>query len=46
MQWTVENGVYDVYVCASARDIRLKTSLIYESPDCYSMQKLQESMIG
>ena len=45
-QWTVENGVYDVYVCASARDIRLKASLTYDNPGCYSMQKLQESMIG
>lgn len=36
-RWTVENGVYDVYVCASARDIRLKVSLIYDNPGCYSM---------
>ena len=45
-RWTMENGVYDVYVCASARDIRLKVSLTCDNPGCYSMQKLQESMIA
>ena len=45
-RWTMENGVYDVYVCASARDIRLKVSLAYDNSGCYSMQRLQESMIA
>lgn len=43
--WVVENGVYDLYVAASAHDIRLKVSIEYNDPDSYSMQKL-EAMIG
>ena len=45
-QWVVENGVYDLYLCASSQDIRLKVSIEYNDPRCYSMQKLQEAMIG
>ena len=45
-KWVVENGVYDLYVAASARDIRLTASIEYNDPACYSMQKLQEAMIG
>lgn len=45
-KWMVENGRYDLYVCASSRDIRLTESLMYEDPACYTMLKLQEDMIG
>ena len=44
--WTVENGRYDVYVCASSRDIRLQVSLLWDGPEPYSVQKKQEDMIG
>jgi beta-glucosidase len=45
-KWVVENGVYDLYLCASSRDVRLKVSIEYHDPASYSMQKLQEAMIG
>jgi len=45
-KWVVENGRYDVHLCASSRDIRLTESLIYEDPSCYTMRKMQEDMIG
>ena len=45
-KWVVENGDYDLYVCASSRDIRLKMRLNYYDAGCYSMQKLQDTMIG
>lgn len=45
-QWIAENGRYDVYVCASSRDVRLQASLMVEDPKCYTMHKLQEDMIG
>lgn len=45
-KWAVENGRYDVYVCASSRDIRLQASLMVDDPRCYTMRKLQEDMIG
>ena len=44
-QWVVENGMYDLYLCASARDIRLKVSIEYHDPNSYSMQNL-DAMIG
>ena len=44
-KWVVENGVYDLYICASSQDIRLKESIEYNDPNSYSMQKL-EAMIG
>lgn len=42
----VESGRYDVYLAASSRDIRIKLSLVYDNPDCYTMIKAQEDMIG
>ena len=45
-KWIVENGRYDIHVCSSSRDIRLTESLLYEDPTCYTMDKLQEDMIG
>ena len=44
-QWVVENGVYDLYLCASSQDIRLKVSIEYNDPNSYSMQNL-DAMIG
>ena len=44
-QWVVENGVYDLYLCASSQDIRLKVSIEYNDPSSYSMQVL-DAMIG
>ena len=43
--WVVENGVYDLYLCASSQDIRLKVSIEYNDPHSYSMQVL-DAMIG
>ena len=45
-KWVVENGRYDVLVCASSRDVRLTESLVYDDPACYTMRKMQEDMIG
>ena len=45
-KWVVENGAYDLYLCASSRDVRLKVRLDYYDSNCYSMQKLQDAMIG
>ena len=45
-KWVVENGAYDLYLCASSRDVRLRVRLDYYDPNCYSMQKLQDAMIG
>ena len=45
-KWVVENGAYDIYICASSRDVRLKVRLDYCDPGCYSMQKLEDAMIG
>ncbi len=45
-KWTVENGRYDLLVCASSRDVRLTESLVYDDPACYTMRKMQEDMIG
>ena len=44
-KWVVENGVYDLYLCASSQDIRLKVSIEYNDPHSYSMQNL-DAMIG
>ncbi len=44
--WVVESGRYDIYLAASAQDVRLTLSIDYENPDCYTMQKTQEDMIG
>ena len=44
-KWVVENGVYDLYLCASSQDIRLKVSIEYNDPNSYSMQNL-DAMIG
>lgn len=45
-KWVVENGRYDIHVCASSRDIRFTESLVYDDPSCYTMRKMQEDMIG
>ena len=44
-KWVVENGVYDLYLAASSRDIRAKVSIEYNDPSSYSMQVL-DAMIG
>lgn len=45
-RWIVENGRYDIHICASSQDIRLTVSLVYDDPACYTTRKLQEDMIG
>jgi hypothetical protein len=44
--WVVENGVYDVHVAASSRDIRLSGSFVYNGDMPYSTQRLQRDMVG
>lgn len=44
--WIVESGRYDLILAASAQDIRLQASVVIDNPDCYTMVKLQEDMIG
>ena len=45
-KWTFENGVYDIYVGASSRDIRLVKSIKLERDMLYSMQQTRDAMIG
>lgn len=45
-EWVVENGVYDVHIAASSRDIRLSGSFVYEGVMPYSTQRLQRDMVG
>ncbi len=45
-KWIVENGRYDIYIGASSQDIRLKQHIVWQSPDCYSMQNLQVDVVG
>ena len=44
--WVVENGVYDVHIAASSRDIRLTESIVYNGNMPYSTQRLQRDMVG
>ena len=44
--WIVESGRFDISIAASAQDIRLTLAVDYQNPDCYTMQKMQEDMIG
>ncbi len=44
--WIVESGRYDIFIAASAADIRLAGSVMIDNPDCYTMDKKQEAMIG
>lgn len=45
-KWVVENGRYDIHICASSRDIRLTKTLMYEGASYYTIHKMQEDMIG
>lgn len=44
--WVVENGQYDILVAASAQDIRLKGSVFFNDPDCYTLQRESFAQIG
>lgn len=45
-KWVAENGVYDIYIGASSQDIRLKESVLYENNMPYSIQSINEAIIG
>lgn len=44
--WVVEDGVYDVHIAASSRDIRLTGSIVYEGNMPYTMVRQQRDMVG
>ena len=44
--WVVESGAYEILVGTSSRDIRLKAEVNYQGAMPYSIQKLQDDMVG
>ncbi len=44
--WIAESGVYRFLIGSSSRDIRLALSVRLDNPDCYTMDKKQDAMIG
>ncbi len=44
--WVAENGVYNICVGSSSRDIRLQENILYEYDMPYTVQKVGEPMIG
>ena len=44
--WVVESGVYDIYICASSQDIRLKAQVLYTENSPYTIKMVGETMIG
>ncbi len=45
-KWVLENGIYDIYIGASSRDIRLMKSIDVQKDMLYSMQQTRDAMIG
>ena len=45
-EWVTEEGLYDVYVGASSRDVRLEERLYLGTPTPYSVNHRNEDMIG
>ena len=44
--WVTENGRYDLYLASSAKDVKFVLPVEVNDPECYTMQRVHEDMIG